>query len=269
MPEQSLRAIQRAMQQCLTHGDEQIRSLIVGTPTFSIETRLGIYTEAYRLRLIEALSDAYPAVHTLLGDKGFHTLATAYIHHHPSHFRSIRWFGDRLASFLAEQSTWKDTPLLAEMARFEWSLRGAFDAADFTPVTTQALHGIPPEHWARLRLAFSPALQEPCYFEWNTVRLWQAIDAESDPIPPERLAQPETWLIWRNTDQQTQFRSLLVDEAWAMNNMRQGQDFAVICNGLSEWLSEEHIAARAAGFLHQWLDDELIVAIETGAIPPT
>ena len=263
MPDRSLRAIQQAMQQCLTDGDERIRSLIVGTPGFSIETRLGIYTEAYRLRLIDALGDAYPAVHTLLGDEGFHALATAYIDRHPSHFRSIRWFGDRLATFLADHPAWKDTPLLAEIARFEWSLRGAFDAADFTPLTTQALHDVPPEHWAGLRLVFSPTLQEPCYFNWNSVKLWQAIDAESDPIPPQRLAQPETWLIWRNTEQQTRFRSLLVDEAWAMNSMRQGRDFATVCDGLGEWLDEEHIAARAAGFLHQWLEDELVVALFT------
>ncbi len=265
MAERSLRDIQEALQRHLTNGDEQVRELIVGTPRFPIETRLGIYSDAYRLRLIEALSDAYPAVHTLLGDEGFAALGAAYLEAHPSSYRSIRWFGDQLAHFLAERPPWRDTPLLAEMADFEWALRGAFDAPDARPLERETLRRIPPERWAGLRLRFAPSLQALRHHHWNTVALWRAIEAESDPIPPQALPEVETWAIWRSADQRTRYRSLPVDEAWALGQMREGVDFSSVCAGLVEWIDEAHIPARAAGFLHQWLEDELIADIDSVA----
>jgi hypothetical protein len=260
-PPDSLRAIQRAMQNCVTSGDEDIRDHIIGTPKFSVDTRLEIYTTAYRLRLIDALSEAYPAVHTLLGDEGFYELAQSYINRYPSHYRSIRWFGDQLADFLAVTPPWSEADVIVEMARFEWTLRDAFDAEDFVPMQAEELQELPPESWAELQLVFNPTLQEFCYFDWNTPQLWQAIDAESPPIPPECLEERETWMVWRKTDQRTWYRSLLVDEAWALDTMRRGGDFADVCDGLSEWLDEEHIAPRAAGFIQQWMQDELVVGL--------
>ena len=42
--------------------------------SLSPEERIEIYSEGYVLRLIEALMDTYPAVHTLLGDDDFDEL---------------------------------------------------------------------------------------------------------------------------------------------------------------------------------------------------
>ena len=65
--------------------------------------RLEIYQHAYRARLIDALVDNYPALHRALGDEAFEDLAAAYIAARPSRYRSIRWFGDGLADFVAEE----------------------------------------------------------------------------------------------------------------------------------------------------------------------
>ncbi len=259
-----LRDIQRALQRRLLNDEEDIRELVVGTPRFPVDTRIGIYAEAYRLRLLEALGDAYPAVHTLLGDVGFERLAHAYLEAHPSRYRSIRWFGDELAGFLERHAPWREQPVLGEMARFEWALRGAFDAPDFVPLGLDALRDVAADDWSGLRLDFNPTIQPLCVFHWNTPRLWQAIDADEDPIPPEPQPDPSNWLVWRNGTQQTLYRSLWVDEAWALHRMRAGDDFATICAGLGEWLDEAAIPERAAGFLAQWLNDDLVTAAHPG-----
>ncbi len=92
---------------------------------------------------------------------------------------------------------------------------------------------------------------------WNTVRLWQAIDAQEAPIPPEPLAHPVGWVIWRR-DLRTWFRSLEADEAWALDRMHEGWPFAEVCAGLLEWIDEPSVPERAAGLITRWLADGMI-----------
>src|SRR5688572_873990 len=71
---------------------------IVSTPEADAKTRLEIYSDAYRLRLIEALATDYVAVKTLAGEEQFERLARAFIETHPSTYYNVRWFGESLAS---------------------------------------------------------------------------------------------------------------------------------------------------------------------------
>ena len=64
-------------------------------------SRLGIYRNAYRVRLIDALDDTYSVLHKLLGDETFVALGEMFIAAHPSVHRSIRWYGRELADFLS------------------------------------------------------------------------------------------------------------------------------------------------------------------------
>ena len=54
-----------------------------------------------------------------------------------------------------------------------------------------------------------------------------------------------------------------VDEAWALDQMRQQASFADICEGLCEWIDAQHAPARAAGHISRWCEDELITAIHS------
>ncbi len=255
-----LSGVQQRFVDWLLHTDPAFAGDVADDGRIPLETRLGIYRNAYALRLMEALMDAYPALHTLLGDARFEDLARAYIDAHPSSYRSIRWFGDRMAAFLRDRPPYREQPVLAEMAAFEWALRGAFDAADVRPLTRAALAGIPPEAWAGLRFVFHPSLAR-LDLGWNVPRLWRAIDAGEAPVPPEAAEYPVGWAIWRR-DLRTWFRSLEVDEAWALDRMRAGAAFAEVCAGLAEWIDEPYVPERAAGFVAQWLGDGLIVTAD-------
>ncbi|MEA3301915.1 MAG: DNA-binding domain-containing protein, partial [Pseudomonadota bacterium] len=176
----SLLELQQQFIRLLVNGDRQIQSRIIGTQKVPVETRLGIYADAYRFRLIDALADSYPSVHTLLGDDDFIVLANAYIDHCPSQHFSIRWFGHQLPTFLQQTAPYSGSPALREMALFEWTLRDVFDAQDFTPLTMDDLRQLPAERWSDLRLQFNPTIQR-IELSWNVPALWQEIDKQLDP----------------------------------------------------------------------------------------
>ena len=59
-----------------------------------------------------------------------------------------------------------------------------------------------------------------------------------------------SWVIWRQ-ELKTYFRSLPVDEAWAIDTAVAGGTFTEICEGLTEWIDAQNVAVHAAGLLKQ------------------
>ena len=257
-----LRRLQGDFLDALLRGRGSFQERIVSAGRLDPEQRLGIYSNAYRARLIDALSDAYPSLHTLLGDEGFRKLGMAYIDAWPSHHFSIRWFGDRLSAYLAGSADYADVPVLAEMAAFEWALRGAFDAADTPTISRDDLQRIAPEDWAGLSFRLHPSVRR-LDLSWSVPQLWKAIDQDGPPIKPEKNDYPIGWAIWRR-DLQTFFRSLEVDEAWALDAVGEGHSFGDICAGLTEWVDEFNAPRRAAEFLGRWVDEALISEARSG-----
>jgi hypothetical protein len=253
-----LRELQRSMMQWLHTETGDINERVVGTEKVSSAIRLAIYSNAYRYRLIDALSDNYPSVHTLLGDERFYNTSIKYIAAYPSQHFSIRYFGSQLDKFLAVHH--HETAVLAEMARFEWALRDAFDATDHLPLGLDALQGVAPDAWAGLRFTLHPSVAR-LNLEWNIPQLWSAIENETGQIPFEQAEYPVSWLIWRK-ELKTYYRSLEVDEAWALDVVMQGQCFADICLGICEWVDETYAPQRVAGFISEWLAADMIIVLE-------
>ncbi|MBI3529739.1 MAG: putative DNA-binding domain-containing protein [Betaproteobacteria bacterium] len=243
-------------------GGCAIDSQIEGDTAEFRNTRLGIYRNAYRLRLIEVLGTDYEVLHAYLGDELFDALAGDYIAAHPSTFRNVRWFGGKLAEFLRSTPRYAAHPVLAELAQFEWSLGQAFDSPDEDAVRFEEVAAVAPEAWAELR--FKPHLAlRLLELRTNAVTIWKAIDNDDSSFEPETFDEPVTWAVWR-TQHSPFFRSLEADEAWALKAMISQAGFGEICAGLCEWVAEEEAAARAAGMLRGWVEAgwiaELLIA---------
>lgn len=256
-----LRQLQQDFLKHLQEGDDSIEQAVTGTKKVTIGTRLGIYSNAYRYRLLEAMQDTFPALHTLLGDDRFEAMGFSYIDQRPSQHFSIRYFGHELPTFLRTENEYSEQPLLAEMAAFEWTLREAFDGGNSERTKPEELAAIAPEHWPSLRLELHPTVRR-LDLSWNVPQLWQAIDQELEPQPPEEYEYPIGWLIWRQS-LKTYYRSLDVDEAWALDVVTKGGSFGEICEGLCEWVDEANAAPRAVGFLSSWLNEGLIAGISS------
>ena len=256
----NLSKLQQQMLSWLQNADPQIKQSVTGTEKVSAQTRLDIYANAYKYRLIDALSETFPALHTLLGDDDFFQLGTAYIAQHPSQHFSLRYFGHQLSSFLAAAQEYKNQPVLAEMAHFEWQLREAFDASDSNSLTLEQLQQVEPQLWPQLTFTFHASVKR-LDLGFNIPQLWQVIENDGDPIDIVENDYPIAWCIWRK-DLKTLYRSMDVDEAWSLDAMLAGNDFAYICQGIIEWIDEQNAPLRVAGFIQTWVNEGLIVKVE-------
>jgi putative DNA-binding protein len=235
-----------------------IEQHVIGTQKVPIATRLSIYGDGYVSRLIEALEANFPILSRLLGEEDFGTLGAAYVRSHDSPFFSIRYYGDGLARFLATDPAYAGSPVLADLARWEWAMGEVFDAADAEPIRTDALARVAPESWAGLRFDWHPSVRRLA-LAWNAPPIWKAVSDEAEPPEVAYSAEPVEWLLWRQ-DLRTYFRSLQAAEAAALDAARERQSFGELCALLSQKLGEAEAPQKAAAFLRDWIESGLIVA---------
>jgi hypothetical protein len=232
------------------HGDASILAAVNETPDVPVATRLGIYSDAYRIRLHDALASNFPRLQEFLGDE-FSALALQYIDRHPSRFSSIRWYGEQLPAML--RTARAAHPWLAELASFEWAVGTAFDAANAAPLTLEALAALSPEQWPALRIEFHPSVQR-LQLRTNAPQLFKALTDEQSPPEPGSSDTEHAWLVWRQ-ELATRYRSLGENEAAAFDTMRGGGSFEDLCERLCEWHAEDEVPLHAATLLKQWLHE--------------
>jgi hypothetical protein len=244
----------------LTGASNSVPVSVIGDDKADARERMDLYAGAYRARLVDSLGVDFPGLWAMLGDEQFYALCLDYIQQHPSIWPSIRWFGTHMSDFLQQNEPYNAYSQVAEMAAFEWAQGLVFDAAQSAVVSLDELEAKNPQDWVAMRLEMIPALQR-LDLRWNIPLLWAALDKE-DPSPPdlEQQEYPVAWLLWRQ-QRVPGWRRLDVDEAWALDQARKGMCFAELCEGLLEWLDEQHAPLRAAGFLKTWVHHGLISRI--------
>lgn len=230
------------------------------------EPLLRIYRQAYVGRLNAALRDNFGVLPKVLGDEAFDALALAYIHAHPSTQPSIRWFGHCLPGFMAERDELVPHPALTDLARMEWALRTAFDAADAEPIDPQALAGVAADAWPLLVFDAMPGVQ---LFElgWNVAPVWRALqDAADDEALDLPGLQPQplthSLLVWR-AGLATRWRSVEPLPARLLHAVLQGRNFGTLCALAADGVGEAEAALHAASALRGWLADGLFSAWRT------
>lgn len=221
------------------------------------EIGLAIYQNAYGARLREVLENDHPQLGKYLGDDLWGQLCGGYSNAHPSNVRSLRDFGASLPRFLAAAEPFSRNPQIAELAAFERRLLDCFDAADAPLATWQSLLATAPERWPNLCPQFHPSVQLH-RTQWNTVEIWRALKAGQ--APPELCAARADWLLWRDREQITRFRSLGTDEAQAYAHFCAGGNFASVCEVLQERHQAEAVPGVALGLLQSWCMEDLIRA---------
>lgn len=252
----TLQELQRSFLDFVRAPGVQMQGSVVDSPPVSAQQRLQIYSDAYRLRLVDALQDNYPVLGALLGDDLFDSLGAAYLAAQPSKFFSVRYFGDQLAAFVDNDPMYAEQPIVAEMARFEWMLRDVFDAVDAPALKLEDLSTIAAEDWPQVQFSLHPTWRQ-ISLEWNTPQLWRQLNEELEPDAPQRRDHPVVWMAWRH-DLATYFRSLEVDEAWAVDALSRSATFSEICAGLCEWVDEMHAPQRAAEYLQRWINEGVL-----------
>lgn len=256
----ALLGLQGRFQGFLMADETAIVEDVTGNEHIDPRRRLGIYYDAYRSRLVEALTTDYTALQRQMGEEAFEQAALRFIQATPSVHRNLRWYGQSLPAFLRATSPYDLTPWLADVAQFEWSITLAFDAADQDSLSFDQVAALDPAAWPTARFGFHPSLQR-LGLGSNAPVLRKAADEEQPPPAPELSGEPAQWMLWRK-ELLVLYRSLAVDEAWALDAACEGSDFTRLCEGLCEWVEPDQAAARLAGLLRTWVDEGLIVSVD-------
>jgi Putative DNA-binding domain len=245
-----LAQLQEAFQAHVLRDDATIVDEVAGDARLPTALRLGVYHGAYAQRLVEVLGESFPAVQAALGANRFAALVSEFTRQHPSRFPSAREYGEELAPWLAARLSGARAGI-ADLARFEWAVAGAFDAADRRALETASLAAVAPADWGRLQFEFSPTLRRVSVSS-NCVPWWRFACA-GQPRPSRwRSTCRQHWLVWRR-ELAVFYRRLSQAESRLLAAALAGHSFEELCEQLDG-------PARAATLLHGWVSEGLLSA---------
>jgi hypothetical protein len=226
--------------------------IVGGADDVDRKIRIGIYSEAYYLRLRDVLREDFARLAALIGAEQFDEVVAGYLEAYPSEQPSVRHLGRALAPFLRIR---KDTPkCLAELAELEWARVEVFDALDANCATIADLTGLPPEVWPRLCFSTIPALQT-LRTQFPVHQLWSG-DKGLD------LSAAETSIrIWRKNDFQVLHAPMDERESAALQKMISRLPFAEICETFAD-LPPLHAAKETTALLARWFEDRIVARID-------
>jgi hypothetical protein len=126
-------------------------------PVLTSFDRLEIYNRQYWFRVIGAVSEDFPALHALIGNRTFDALVLAYLTENPSTSFTLRDLGARLPDWLAQHlpRAGRRGQLALDVARLEWAYVEAFDRAALPALVMADLAGLGPDS----TLSLQPHLQ--------------------------------------------------------------------------------------------------------------
>lgn len=99
--------------------------------------RLEIYNKQYWFRVIDAVSEDFPALGTVLGNMKFDTLVLRYVKDTPSMSYTLRDLSGHLPKWLESHPEFEPArrDLLLDVARLEWAYIESFDKAAMPPLS--------------------------------------------------------------------------------------------------------------------------------------
>lgn len=134
-------------------------------------TRLGAYVGGYAARLAEAIEEAYPAIHAIVGSEELRALVGRYRVAAPAGVYSLTDVGMNLPAFLAGDPLSHRLPFLPDLATLEWAVLRAFHSFERERFDPASAAGWGLEAWERARLRFQPAVAVRCS-AWPILDLW-------------------------------------------------------------------------------------------------
>jgi hypothetical protein len=136
----------------------EARSFIKPNDRLTSFERLEIYNRQYWFRVLSAMTDDFPGLRAVLGDRRFDALSKAYLRDSPSTSFTLRNLGRKLEPWLRKHPRYAAArlQLALDMVRLEWADIEAFDGQSLPPLRAENLTDANP---ATLRLRLQPYVQ--------------------------------------------------------------------------------------------------------------
>ncbi len=99
--------------------------------------RLQVYSQQYWFRIMASLSEDFPGLRSLVGERKFEKLATAYLNECPSESFTLRNLGSRLEAWLRKHPEYVAgiERVAIDMVKLEWADIEAFDGPELPRFT--------------------------------------------------------------------------------------------------------------------------------------
>jgi hypothetical protein len=237
-------------------GSVPALQLVRAVPGVDSAQRLGIYHNAYRVRLAEVLTESFSKTNLYMGSDTFYDEAVAFAVRQPPLARSLSRYGEHFPAFLAAQ--YPDNPELYELAQLDWDLRSRFDGRDVMALSAEAAQLGASEHgvtWLTWPAPLHPSLILRT-LRTNATQIWRAIEDDVD-VPEVQFYEGAKFIaVWRK-GLQPHFQTMDSDQAAFLTSLQAGQSIDEAANALAgtDALPEPQ---RLAGWLQAWLADGIL-----------
>ena len=168
-----------------------------------------VYRNTWRKALRDALKGNYPVVAALIGEDAFHRLASDHIANTAAPSPIMATYGEGLDQTIGASPLQAPLPYLADMARLEWLVAQARNAAGAEPIDPRFFATLAPEQAESLTLKTVPAAHL-ARFETPVVTIWHAHQGPDRPASLSPHWNSEQALIVR---QGSRITVNLVDDA--------------------------------------------------------
>jgi len=163
-----------------------------------------------------------------------------------------------LPEYLLHAAEFRKYPEISELARLERQFLDCFDAPDADSVDFSALLTIPDSNWPLLQFSFHPSLLVLTH-QFNTMEVWQAM--KSKLKAPAIRAFDNYWLLWRDADRVSSYRSIAYKEYHALLFCLHGGNFSQLCALLLESHGALEVPAIVLGLIKSWCAEGWITQI--------
>jgi hypothetical protein len=202
-------------------------SLIKSNSRMTPRERLDIYRRSYWCRVLDSLTEDFPGLRAMLGQRAFHRLAQAYLRDCPSQSFTLRDLGSRLGDWLLQNRTHAgaNLRLALDMVCLEWAHIEAFDAADEKPLGPEDLL----ELGSDVRFGLQPHIQLiELRYPVDDLRI-RAEELSNERMGgrrimslSQRLSPEPIFLAVHRTDFTVFYRRLAMEEFHVLENLRRG-----------------------------------------------
>jgi hypothetical protein len=153
----SLRELQAAIAESIRAGDTSAAQGLVVSDAIAATARLAIYRNHFLVTLKDVVAATFPVVERLVGRPFFNAAAHRFVQSRPPTSPCLFEYGGAFADFLDGLPEVAGLPYLADVARLEWALAKADNAADVEPLTADGLVSVPPEYLTHLAFTLHPS----------------------------------------------------------------------------------------------------------------
>jgi hypothetical protein len=162
--------------------------------------RFNVYRNTVYAGLTGVIAARYPAVEKLLGADVFKAAARMFVGDQPPTSPVLLDYGEGFAAFLAGLELIDDIPHIADVARLEWLMHVARNAADAMPLRADDLAAIAPDDASALVFSFAPSCSL-LSSEYAVFSLWRSsIATEPVPFPASKSSGEQVLISRRGLD---------------------------------------------------------------------